>query len=379
MKTLVINATVISPGVELENASVEICDGVIKAVYPAGSVLPSADKTIDAEGRMLMPGFIDIHTHGANGADVTHGKPDSLAIMAEAKLREGVTTFLPTTLTLPHERLQEVVANAKNYMDNPTFAKAPYLHIEGPFINPKCTGAQNPAFVVEPNIDVLLDLHNIAPARIVSMAPEMPNAEAFIREATARDITVSAAHTAATRQDMAKAKAAGLTHLTHFCNQMSPLHHREIGVVGTGLLDGDLKIELICDTIHLCRDMLELVFTLKPIDQLMLITDSMEASWMADGEINFAGLPVTIKDSIARVTATGALAGSTLKFNEGLRNVYEITGMPLSELVKATSWNQAQSLGLEKIGKIAPGFVADIVLLNEDFSVWQTLVDGVCK
>jgi N-acetylglucosamine-6-phosphate deacetylase len=158
---------------------------------------------------------------------------------------------------------------------------------------------------------------------------------------------------------------------------MTPLHHREIGVVGAGLLDEDLMIEVICDTIHLCPDMLKVLFKLVPIERLLMITDSMAASWIGGaGETSLGGLAVVVKDGAARLKDGGALAGSALRFNEGLRHVARLIPLPLHQLVKATSWNQARSLGLPDLGKLEPGFFADIVLLDPDFSVWKTLVDG---
>ena len=198
----------------------------------------------------------------------------------------------------------------------------------------------------------------------------------MIRKAAAIGITNSAAHTSATAAQIFEAKLAGLKHLTHFCNAMTPVHHREIGVVGAGMLDDFLKIELICDTIHLCPDMLKLIFKLVPIGRLMLITDSMAASWIGQGEVMLGGLEVIVKDGRAVLKNGGALAGSALRYNEGVRNVAAITGLPLHQIVKATSWNQAQSLGLDGFGRIEPGFFADLVILNDDFSVWKTLVGG---
>lgn len=379
MRTLIKNARVISPGVDLESATVEIVDSKIVAIHSAEATLPTADKIIDGHNRLLMPGFIDIHSHGAGGADVCDGTLEGIRTIAQCKLKEGITTWLPTTLTLAQETLEDVCRVVAQYMANPEFTKAPGMHIEGPFINPKCCGAQNPAFLQKPNIENLMRMHNIAPALIVSIAPEEDGSVEFIQQATAAGIRCSAAHTAATYADFKKAKAAGLTHMTHFCNQMTALHHREIGLVGAGFLDRDIKMEHICDTIHLCPDMLRILYKLCPIDKLMMITDSMAASWLPDGESSLGGLPVIVEGGAARIKATGALAGSTLKFNEGIRNVAQITELPLQEIVKATSWNQAQSLGLTDCGKIAPGYAADIVLLDKNFDITLTMVDGVVK
>lgn len=376
MHTLIKNVRLVSPDTDLENVTISIKGAKIEAIYEAAEAPNQAETLIDANGLIAMPGFFDIHSHGADGCDTVDCNTENIRHIAKKKLAEGVTTWLPTTLTLPQDHLVKAAEHVAAYMANQEYAKTPGLHVEGPFINPKCTGAQNPEFVRLPNLAELQEIHSIAPALIVSIAPEMAGAAEFIEAATKLGIRCSAAHTAATYSDFTQAKQAGLTHLTHFCNQMSPLHHREIGLVGAGMLDPDIKIEIICDTIHLCPDMLKLVFSLKPIDQMMLITDSMAGSWLADGDIELGGLPVVVSDGIARVKETGALAGSTLRFNHGVRHVAQLTNLALSELVKATSWNQAQSLGLTHCGKLTPGFAADIVLMDANFDVKTTIVDG---
>lgn len=375
MKTLITNAHIISPGIDLVGGSVLIVDNRIADVLQPGAPLPEADKTVDAGGNMLLPGFIDIHSHGAGGCDTCDCSVESIRTIADCKMKEGVTTWLPTTLTLGTKTLMDVCECVKAYAANPTGSKTPGVHLEGPYINPRQCGAQNPAFVRPADIDEVMSLAAIYPVLYISLAPEMPGALEFIAQATAAGITCSAGHSAATYADFMKAKAAGLKHLTHFCNQMSPQHHREIGLVGSGMLDRDIKIEIICDTIHLCRDMLNLTFTNKDISQMIMITDSLACSWMPDGPGQLGGLPIMVKDGVARLES-GNLAGSTLRYAKGLKNVHDITGRPLSELVKATSLNQAESLGLKGLGKVSPGYTADLVLLNADFDTLMTIIDG---
>lgn len=376
MKTVIKNAHIVSPDVEIQGGSLLIENGRILSVTGAGEATPAADHVIDADGRTVMPGFFDIHCHGADGNDVCDNSLEAIRHIAKRKLQEGVTTWLPTTLTQPQDKLEEIAGKCAQYMANPEFCRTPGLHVEGPFINKKNAGAQNPEFVRPPNFAELKLIHDIAPALIVSLAPDIDGADEVIRKGAEIGITSSAAHTSATAARIFEAKAAGLKHLTHFCNAMTPVHHREIGVVGAGLVDDSLKLELICDKIHLCPDMLKLVFKLVPIERLLMITDSMAASWIGQGEVMLGGLAVLVSDGKAVLKEGGALAGSALLYNEGLKNVVELTGLPLHQIVKATSWNQAQSLGLDGFGKLEPGFHADIVILNDDFSVWKTLVAG---
>lgn len=377
MSLLITHAHVISPDLDLPDVSVLVEDGRITRVGSFDQA--DASSVLDAQGRLLMPGFFDIHSHGADGHDVCDNSLASIRHIARCKIREGVTTWLPTTLTQPRNRLMEIAATCAEYRAGQEFCRTPGLHVEGPFINPKNAGAQNPQFVRPPDFGELLQINELAPAMIVSLAPDMPGALDLIRSACKLGITCSAAHTSATAACIREAKSAGLRHLTHFCNAMLPVHHREIGTVGAGLTDDSLMLELICDGIHLCPDMLRLIFQLVPIDRLMIITDSMAASWIDQGEVMLGGLEVVVKDGTATLKHGGALAGSALRYNEGLRIAAETTGLPLKQLVKATSWNQARSLGLADFGKIEAGYHADIVLLNPDFSVWKTLVSGQAR
>ncbi len=378
MDGLITHADLFLPGEHLPNATLEIRDGRIAALHPNGAPTPDLPVIHDAAGQRTFPGFIDIHNHGALGRDVCDGSPGALESIGRAKIREGVTTFLPTTLTIDPPLLRKVVQFAAPYMEAPTFAKAPCLHIEGPYINPGAVGAQNPAFVRPPDAAEIRALHEIAPIGIVSLAPEMEGSLTFIKEMRTLGITCSVAHTKASYAEYRAARDAGATHLTHFCNQMTPLHHREVGIVGAGLLDDEVQIELIADEIHLCPEMLALVFKHRSPERLMLVTDSMAASWMPEGRYELAELTVHVADGAARLES-GALAGSTLAFHRGFRNVHAIADWPLEELVRTTGPNQARSLGLSGAGSLQPGSPADIVILDDHFDPVAVFVDGIDK
>ncbi len=381
-KGLIKNAYIVSPGYEFDGGAIVIENGKIAKVLQPGTPLPTdTDWVYDAEGHLVMPGFIDVHTHGAAGVDVCDADdPTAIEKIAKAKLEEGCTSWCPTTLTVPAEDLEKSLGHVAAYRKNEQYAKVLGVHLEGPFINPACCGAQNPAYLRKPNIEEVKRLNAITPVCQISYAPEaeVGNGAEFARECLAMGVVPSAGHTKCTYTEFKGIYAAGLRHLTHFCNQMTPLHHRDIGLVGAGLLLDDLRTEMICDKIHLCPDMIELAFSTKDIESILLITDSMRASHMPDGPSSLGGLDVIVKDGAARLASNGALAGSILKMNVALKNVWEVTGLPLSQLVKTTSYNQALEHGLEDtLGCIEPGYIADIAVLDdESFEVKAVFVNG---
>jgi N-acetylglucosamine-6-phosphate deacetylase len=239
----------------------------------------------------------------------------------------------------------------------------PGVHLEGPFINPEQAGAQNPCFVRLPDIAELEKLHAIFPIKVISLAPELPGAIELIKAARALGIVVSAAHSQANHREILDAMEAGLSHLTHFGNAMTPLHHRELGMIGAGILEDGLALEVIADGVHLTDDFLRLLFKVVPIERLMLVTDSMAASWQGDGMCQFGGLEVVIQDGVARLP-DGTLAGSTLKFDDGFRRLQKLSGMPVFDLLAVTSQNQARSLGLTDRGMLEVGKRADFFVME---------------
>ncbi len=373
MKTLIKNCRLVSPDLDLADASILIEAGKIAGIFTASSQ-PAADRTVDAAGLTAMPGFVDVHCHGRNNFDFCDALVDGVNTIAREKLTEGVTTLLPTTLTLPEADLAATLKSVAAY--DGKGCKLPGVHLEGPFINPKCTGAQNPAFVRKPDVEEVKRLNAIYPVLKVSFAVEEEGGDRLCEELRNLGITPSCVHSAANYSQFKAGYAKGLRNLSHFCNQMTPLHHRDIGLVGAGLLNDGVFIEFICDKLHISPDMIALVFKVKDAGHIQLISDAMRASGMPNGEYTLGGLPVIVQGGAARLKEGGALAGSTLQIMDALRNVAEITSLPLKELVKSTSFAQAQALGLPGIGKLEPGYQADIVLLTREFKVSKTLVDG---
>ena len=377
MTLLIKNARVISPDVDMENGSILI-DGTEIAAVGQG-ISPAADEVFDAGGRMVVPGFIDMHFHGGMGYETTTINPKAMPAIAEAKMKEGVTSCCPTTLTLPNDMLSESLGLIEAYRKDPAFAKVIGTHLEGPYVNRECLGAQNPAFVRTPNFDEVAQLSRISPVSIVTYAMDVDGCVPFTKALSDAGILPSCGHTNASYAQFMEGRPYGMKRLTHFCNQMTKLHHREIGLVGAGLIDDEVMVEMICDKIHLCPDMIRLAFKVKPIDCIQLITDAMEATGLPDGDYQLGGLAVVVSNGAARLKSNNALAGSTLQFNTAFKNVAEVTGLPLKELVKTTSWNQARSLGIANLGKIEKGFKADLAVLDADFSVKAVFIDGMKK
>ncbi len=383
MKTIILNAHVISPDVEFKKATIVIEGNKIVSVTtkPVNAKADKNTTVVDVKGQYVMPGFIDVHTHGALTYDFCDKDPKAIFELSKAKLAEGVTTYLPTTLTVSHAELIQAAKNAKKYVEaGSPYAKVPGIHLEGPFINVKCCGAQNPKYVRKPSVKELKAINKVFPVKQISYAVETEGGAKFAKECFKLGVIPSCGHTGAKLKDLKAAYKNGLRHLTHFCNQMTPLHHREIGMVGAGFLIDDLNTEVICDRIHLCDDMLRLVFTKRNLAHVQMITDSLRCSHCKDGyAFTMGGLEVKLQNGEARLVKGGNLAGSTLWMGNGLKNVHEVTGIPLSKLVRTTSWNQAIEQGWgNELGKVEKGFIADLVVINpRSWKPSAVFVDGV--
>ena len=375
MKRLLIkNAHIVSAGIDYEHAALVVCGNRIDAILPEAP--ESFDgEVFDAQNHYLMPGFIDSHCHGRNNFDFCDGSEQGAACIAKNKLAEGVTTLLPTTLTVSENELVAALKSVAAY-DQSSGCRIPGVHLEGPFINPKCLGAQNPDFVRPIDMREVERLNAIFPVKKITFAVEMPGGCAFVADLLKSGIVPSCTHSAATYQNFADAYRAGLRNLSHFCNQMTALHHRDIGLVGAGLLHQEVFAEFICDKLHISPPMIKLVFQVKGADHVLLISDAMRAAGMPDGDYTLGGLPVVVSGGAARLKEGGALAGSTLQIATALKNIYEITGLPISEAIKSATSTPAASLGLSDRGKLHPGYLADMVILDNDFKVLRTYVDG---
>lgn len=331
-------------------------------------------------GEIVLPGFIDEHIHGANGADTMDASVSALSTIADALPAEGTTAFLATTMTQSKENILNALTAVKTYVSSPSEKGAEILgvHLEGPFISEKHIGAQPLKYLSDPDVDVFEEYFKASGnlIKIVTLAPEEIGADKLIAALVKNGVRPSAGHTDAGFSDVERAEKNGLDGITHTFNAQRGLHHREIGVVGAALLKDELYAEAICDLIHLSAPAIKLLVKNKPKDKLILITDSMRAKYLPDGESELGGQKVLVKNGEARLI-NGALAGSILKMNVAIKNLVETIGVPLAEAVDYASANPAKRLGLfDKIGSIKQGKRADFCVLTENFDVALTVKNG---
>ena len=383
MNTTIKGARVVTPGRDWGVTPIRIVNGVIAAI--GDDAAPAVgDKVIDADGLTLLPGFVDIHSHGRGGFDFCDATDEAFETIGKGKTADGVTSFLATGLTLPEEELAELCRCAVRYRQKGEGATCIGVHLEGPFFNAEMAGAQNPDYLRKPDSAFVKRLNAICPVKKVSLAPELEGAEACIRELVEAGIVVSGGHSAADYDTFQRARAAGMTHLTHFCNAMMPIHHLRPTMVTGGLLADDVLVEIITDGVHLSDPMIELIARMKGPDRVMVITDAIRAAACPDGIYTLGGLRVRVADGCARLAdvpydpkaVVSNVAGSIALYCDCFRRLVRVTGWPLEQAVKAAGYNQLRSLGITDRGEIAPGQVADIVLVDDNLNPRQTIVNG---
>ncbi len=354
-----------------------VFDGKIIAI---GGEVSGAEVLTLPEGAIVCPGFIDEHIHGAGGADAMDGSVEALSTIASTVASEGTTTFLATTMTQSRENILNAMHAVKEYRANApkTGARIAGVHLEGPFIAAAHKGAQPLEYIATPDIAVF-DEYNAASGnciKIATLAPDIEGMDALIAHLTEQNIISSIGHTSAKSADIRGAIAKGASHVTHTYNAQSPLHHREIGTVGSALLYDELTCEMICDAIHVSVPAMQLLCKCKAEENLILITDAMRAKGLPDGVSELGGQTVYVKGGEARL-ADGTLAGSVLRMNRAVQNAVEKVGIPFERAIKSATENPARDLGIfNETGSIAVGKCADFVVLSKEYDVLLTVRDG---
>ncbi len=332
------------------------------------------------EDVVIVPGFIDEHTHGANGSDCMYDNLDDIKNIARTIVKEGTTSFLATTMTQSREAIISALNNINEYikLNDDNAAEVLGVHLEGPFINKSACGAQDKQYIINPDVKLFKEFQEKSGnhIKLVTIAPEIEGGLELVRYCKENNIVASIGHTKANYDDCLKAIEAGASSLTHCFNAMSGLHHREIGVVGAGLLHNELNAEIIADGVHVQPKAIELLHKNKGKENIILVTDSMEAKWLLDGEYELGGQKVYVSNNEARL-ADKTLAGSLLKMIDAVRNMIKFLNIPLEDAVMMASTNPAKKLNVyDRKGSIEIGKDADLVVLNNKLEILMTIVKG---
>ena len=347
------------------------------------SEIPAGSEVIDANGGYVSPGLIELHIHGYLGRDVCDASEESIRIISKGLLENGVTGYLPTTMTVDMKVIGGAIESVRALMAEsrtPEFDGTTILgvHAEGPFISESKKGAQDPRYILKPDADFVKA--NADVIRVITLAPEEDDADfsAIKRITTETDVVVSMGHTSADYDTALAGVKAGVRHATHLFNAMTPLTHRGPGVVGAALNCDEVSTELIVDTHHVNAALFDTVYKLKG-RKLCAITDCLPAGGLPEGEYTLGGAKIIYKNDLCRLE-DGTIAGSVLRLNKGVWNIYKNSKIPLNECVNCASLNPATTLGIEdKKGSIKVGKDADIVILDNEFNVKKTIIGGKIK
>lgn len=371
--TVLKNADIYTGAEHITNGYVRF-DKQILAVGPMSEYHPTAqDEVHDIGGLTLVPGFIDVHSHGGYGFDAMDGNAeDDSKLATDVMTHEGVTSFFLTTMTQSTENLDKAMVAAKEAAEKNPIIQG--VHLEGPFISATFKGAQPEKYIKDPDADLLDEWNKLSGnnVRLITYAPENKNASAFEDYCLANNIVPAVGHSNATRKDLINSKA---THATHLYNAQREFKHREPGVTGHVMLEKNIYAELICDGFHIVPDMIELAYQEKGPERVELVTDSMRAKGLPEGVSELGGQKVIVKDRQARLES-GNLAGSVLRFDDAFRNIMKFTDCPIDDAVLMSSVNQAREFGLTQKGGIMVGKDADINVMDQEYQLQATYSFG---
>ncbi len=329
----------------------------------------SDDDIIDCSEKYIVPGFIDIHTHGSIGFDFSKASVSEILKMRRYYLKNGVTSILPTTVTLSCGDIIKAVETIKEASKiSAAGSKIVGVNLEGPYLSPKRSGAHDKSLLKKPDLDFIKSLGDFV--KVVNVAPEYDNAVDFIKKFNG---TVSIAHTDCSYERAMEAINADAKHITHIFNAMNPLHHRNPGVV-CAFFNSDAFAEIICDGVHVLPPVLKMMFSLKS-EKLIVISDSMAAAGLNDGEYTLGDLKVNVKNGVAALP-DGTLAGSTMNIYDMFKNLLNI-GVKKEDAVRSVTENPAASINLKDTGFLKKDYIADVNILNGDFSIHKTILDGI--
>ena len=336
---------------------------------------------IDFSGKYIAPGLVDTHIHGLLGADVMDNTFEAINTISKGLLKYGVTSFLPTTLTDSVDTLSDSVENISNSFNRVEGAKIQGIYLEGPFFTEKYKGAQNEKYFKDPDINILKLWQKKSKnlIRKIAIAPERKGSIELTRYATKNNISVSLGHSSATFEQVKQVVNSGAKVFVHTYNGMSPLNHREPGMVGAAMVLKDTYAELICDGHHVSPIAVKIIMDAKSSNNIALITDCMRAGAMEDGKYTLGKFNVNVKNSVARLNS-GSLAGSVLTMDKAVRNIVDWNISTLEDAIKMATYVPALSCNIDNVcGSIYQGMDADFIVTDNDFNIHETYINGICK
>lgn len=359
-----------------ENGSFEKKDIYIKGEHFSDN--QTDDQVIDASGLYAIPGLTDVHFHACMGSDFCDGTHEAFRVIGEYQLQNGVTTICPATMTFTEDTLTDICAAAASYTGE-TGAELVGINMEGPFIAPAKKGAQNAKYIQTPDTSMFRRLQKASGGliKLVDIAPEEEGSMEFI-EALKDEVGISIAHTTADYDIAREAYEKGARHTTHLYNAMPAFSHRAPGVIGAACDMGHVRVELITDGIHIHPAVVRTTFKMFGDDRIILISDSMMATGLSDGNYTLGGQDVTVKGRLATL-ADGTIAGSATNLMDCLRTAVKEMEIPLGSAVKCAAVNPAKAIGIyDQYGSITPGKIANLILLDQDLDIKQIIFKGKC-
>jgi len=376
-KLLITNCRMFNATDDKQTTSVLIEDGKITQVGQIDSSV-GCDNTLDAQGRIIAPGFIDVHIQGAGGADILDATPEALKAISRTCARFGTTSFLATTVFKPDRENRHLNIAAQNVNRDLGGANLLGIHLEGPFISLEKKGMVLPESICPPSLKVLDKIMDITDGRLrmMTIAPELPGTLQIIQRLVDSKVIASFGHSSATYEQTIAGFNAGISHVTHLFNAMPSVHHRSPGPLIAIFQAKHVTAQLICDGVHIHPAVLKFAFEILGPNRIIPITDGMQALGLGDGKYLYNGIEYESKNGAARYK-DGTLIGASLGLNQLLKRFITFTDCPFEVAVRAVTENPARLLGLEdKKGSIAPGKDADLILLDPDCSVHTTIVAG---
>lgn len=341
-------------------------------IISTGATVDGCD-VIDANGNFIAPGFINVHIHGCAGSDAMDDDSNALSTMKNFLPSTGVTSFLPTTMTMSIEKIHHALENIRREMSKGGGAKILGAHVEGPFISKKFKGAQDENNILRADFSLIEPFADVI--KIVTIAPEELTDFHFIDQCRQRGIIVSIGHSAADYQTAIKAIENGARHITHLFNAQTGLHHRRPGIVGSAL-DSNAIVELIADNVHIAPAVQRIVSKIKPLNEIILITDSLRACGCGDGIFELGGQRVTVKGNVATLD-DGTIAASVAPMNAVVKNFCVNSQLPMENVIECVTKTPAVELGLyDRIGSIEVGKAADLIIFDDALNIQAAFVDG---